>query len=197
MTGHALVVHASRHGHSAEIARRVAATLGEHIADVRVHDLGAGADPDPAAAAAVVVVASVHIGRHPAAAVDWIVRHRAALDGCRTLLLSVTLTAGEDTEEARTATAAVIAELVEQTGWRPGRSQAVAGAIQWQAYDPLTRLLMRVKLRRRPDVPRDRSRDVEYTDWVALDGAVRELGRAATAHQSVGAALPGAYPRDP
>ncbi len=197
MTDSALIVHASRHGYSAAIARRVAATLGEHVADVRVHDLGAGADPDPAGASAVVVVASVHIGRHAAAAVDWIVRHRAALDACPTLLLSVTLTAAEDSDAARTVTAGVIAELIEQTGWHPGRAEAVAGAIQWRAYDPVTRLLMRVKLRHRDDVPRDRSRDVEYTDWVALDGVVRDLGRAVAADGSPDGPRPAPYARTP
>jgi menaquinone-dependent protoporphyrinogen IX oxidase len=197
MSRHALVVHASRHGHSAEIARRVAATLGEHVPEVRVHDLADGADPDPAGSAAVVVVASVHIGRHPASAVDWIVRHRAALEATRTLLLSVTLTAAEDSDEARTATAGVIAELLETTGWRPDRTEAVAGAIQWQAYGLLTRLMMRFQLRRRSDVPRDRSRDVEYTDWVALDGAVRELGRTVADDPCGDAARPDSYARTP
>lgn len=179
MKGRTLVVHASRHGHSAVIAGRVAAVLSEMLPDVRVHDLGEGADPDPASATAVVVVASVHVGRHPQSVVDWILRHRAALsDPDRpSLLLSVTLTAAEDSDEARELTQGLITELVEQTGWRPGRSEAIAGAIQWTAYGRVTRLLMRMKLRRRTDIPRDRTRDVELTDWPALDRVVRELGR--------------------
>lgn len=81
-------------------------------------DLGARhADARPAAYSGVVVAASVHAGRHQAAVERWAKAHTNTLATRPTAFLSVSLTAADDTDEARATTSRMIDEVREKTGW--------------------------------------------------------------------------------
>lgn len=167
----ALVVYASTHGHTARIAARLADALRERGAQVDQREVGGAADADPAAYDGVVVAASLHRGHHQREMVDWVKGRREALAGRPTLLVSVSLSAADDSEEARERVESCIADLVEKTAWTPGRTAAVAGALQYREYDVFTRVLIRLMMRH-AGRPSDPSRDYDFTDW----DAVRRLG---------------------
>ncbi|MEY2513651.1 MAG: menaquinone-dependent protoporphyrinogen oxidase, partial [bacterium] len=92
------------------------------------------------------------------------------------------LSAAEDTDEALAATQRCIDAFVEETGWKPERTERVAGALQYREYDLFTRQLMRL-LMRKMGHPTDASHDYDYTDWDAVD----RLGRDIAAMAGVGA----------
>jgi len=86
---------------------------------------------------------------------------------------SVSLTAADDTDEARATTRALIDELLDATGWRPGTAIALAGALQFKEYNLPTRVLMRLIARRiehHTGTHVDVHEDTDYTDWAAVDG---------------------------
>lgn len=95
-------------------------------------------------------------------------------------LLSVSLTAADDTDEARTATRACVDELIEATGWTPSRVETVAGALQFREYDIATRVLMRL-IARHHHVSTDTSEDVDFTDWSAVERFATEFAATVTA----------------
>ncbi|HYF26869.1 MAG TPA: flavodoxin domain-containing protein [Baekduia sp.] len=121
-----LIAYASSHGTAREVAERAAEAVRARGSSPRLADLVAGDAPDPAAFDRVLVAASVHAGVHHWDARDWLRRHHAALNRRPTTLLSVSLTADDDTPEARAARPQAMAELIGETAWQPSHAHAVA-----------------------------------------------------------------------
>lgn len=173
-----LVIYASTHGHTGKIAERIAGAIRSEGFEVDLRDVAKGKDADPASHDATVVGASLHSGRHQDEMVSWIEAHREALEACPSAFFSVSLTAAEDTDEAKQATQACIDKLIEESGWTPARSVPIAGALQYLEYDFFTRTLMRLMMRRGGH-PTDTSKDYDYTDWDAVDRFGREFAASA------------------
>jgi menaquinone-dependent protoporphyrinogen oxidase len=169
-----LLIYTTTHGHTAKVARRIADRLREENVEVDIRDMKEAGDADPTDYGAVVAGASLHAGHHQRAMVTWVKEHRVALAERPSAFFSVSLTAADDTEEARTETKKCIDDFVEETGWTPGRTEPIAGALQYREYDIFTRTLMRLKMRH-DGRPSDTSHDYDYTDWDAVDGFGREL----------------------
>lgn len=169
MSPRVLVAYATNHGHTHRIAERIAERLRGEGLEVDVSELRPRrVQPDPAEYDAVLVGASVHAGKHQRHAVKWAGTHAGALAGRPSAFVSVSLTAADDTDEAPAATRAIVDEFVEQTRWTPGVTATVAGALQYREYDIATRVLMRL-IARQHGQSTDAGRDVEFTDWDAVD----------------------------
>jgi menaquinone-dependent protoporphyrinogen oxidase len=163
----ALVIYATTHGHTGRIAARVADTLadGDHHVDlVKVED---AKGLDLATYELVVIGASVHAGHHQREIVDWCTEHAAELNATTVAFFSVSLTAADDSQEARDATAQVVQDFVAETGLHPQATVMLAGALQYREYDFFTRILMRM-IARRHGQPTDTDEDIDYTDWEAV-----------------------------
>lgn len=168
-----LIAYAGSHGHTERIARRLASAFTATGAAPRLADLREDDPPNPSAFDRVVVAASIHAGRHQRAAVDFIRAHRTALGDRPSALLSVSLTAAEDSAEARATTARLVDDLLVDTGWTPSFWLAVAGALRWSRYDLATRTMMRV-IARKHGAPTDGD-DVVFTDWPAVEAVAPRL----------------------
>ena len=173
-TKRVLVAYASTHGHTAKIAGRVAEAVRTAGLEAEVEQLGEAADPDPGAYDGVIAGASLHQGKHQPELVEWVRAHREALESRPAGFFSVSLTAAEDTEEARAATQECLDGFLEETGWSPAMTAMFAGALQYREYDFFTRKLIRLMMKRGGH-PTDTSRDYEYTDWDAVDRFAEEL----------------------
>src|SRR5918993_3307927 len=114
-----LLLHASDHGHTTTIARRIAESLERDGVTVDLRSSHDGDDPAPGGYDAVIVGASIHAGKHQKGIIDWVHRHRATLAMRPNAFFSVCLTAADDTEESRTATRRYLDEFVEATDWTP------------------------------------------------------------------------------
>ena len=172
-----LIVYASSHGHTARIASRMAGVLRDGGGTVDLREVGEAADLSPAGYDAAIVAGSIHAGHHQRSLVDWAKHHATALNGMPSAFFSVSLGAAEDTDESREATRKYIDDFLDDTGWTPGRTEAIAGSLQYREYDFATRILMRL-LMRRGGHPADVSKDYDYTDWEAVERFARELGAA-------------------
>jgi menaquinone-dependent protoporphyrinogen oxidase len=178
-----LVLYASTHGHTERIAVRVGEVLRAEGIDVRVVDVHKRAGLDVGAFDLVVVGASVHAGHHQPEIVDWLTRHAPTLSAVPVALFSVSLTAADDSDEAREATRGYVDELLERTGVWPREIATIAGALQYREYNLPTRVLIRL-IARHKGLPTDPSVDVDYTDW----GAVEDFARRAAALAIAGTA---------
>ena len=153
--GEILLVYASTHGHTAKIAQRIAQAVSDEGPEVDVRAVEEVGEATPLDYDGAIIAASLHEGHHQRAMVDWVKHHHLALEDRPSLFLSVSLTAADDSDEAREATQECIDDFLDDTGWTPTRSVPVAGALQYREYDPFTRLLMRLKMRRRGGHPTD------------------------------------------
>ena len=163
-----LVVYASTHGHTAEIAARVSEALGD--GDLR--DVASAHGLELSDYDTVIIGASIHVGHHQKELVEWCERRADVLNAMPSAFFSVCLTAADDSEESREATAAYLADFKARTGWTPRLQATFAGALQYREYDFATRLLMRL-LMKHQDRPTDAGRDYDFTDWPAVDEFAR------------------------
>lgn len=171
-----LILYASREGHTARIAARIAQRLREsgHDVESRAAD-GASARPDFAAYGAVIVGASIHYGAHPRALRSLLRRHRAVLAVRPTAFFSVSLSGGGP--GAKPAAAQRYLEtFLRRTDWRPAQTASFAGALQYSKYGPFKRRLMRMIVGFAGG-DTDMSRDYEYTDWAAVDRFADDFAR--------------------
>jgi menaquinone-dependent protoporphyrinogen oxidase len=164
-----LVLYASTHGHTGKIATRLGEHLRERDLEVQVRTV---ADPvDLAAFDAFVVGGSVHAGRHQKELLEWITAHHVALSKRPSAFFSVSLTAADDSDEARASTQSMIEAVLDETGWTPRLTRSFAGAFQFKEYNLPTRVIMRLMARRvehQIDTTVDVHADTEYTDWDAV-----------------------------
>lgn len=178
------VLFATREGQTRRIAEYLGVALRAHGYRVDVMDV---ADPLPdldlSRYSAAVLAASIHIGKHERSMVDFVKKHRPALEKMPTMFLSVSLSqAGvEDPDRApgkKTRSAAEVQKTIDRflhtTGWRPTRVHPVAGALLYRQYRPAIRLVMRI-ISRMAGGSTDTSRDHDYTDWKALTRFADEI----------------------
>lgn len=66
-------------------------------------------------------------------------------------------------------------DFSDLTGWSPTETASFAGALQYLEYDFMTRLAMRLMMKR-DHHPTDTSQDYEYTDWGQVDHFARSCG---------------------
>ena len=170
---HVLVAYASKHGQTRLVAERIAAVLSDLGLDADLRDLEArDADPWPPDYAGVVVAASIHAGHHQKSVRHWAQAHATTLGLEPSAFVSVSLTAADDSDEARARVRELIDAFTDETGWYPNETLACAGALRYREYDVATRVLMRL-IARRHGQPTDVHEDVEFTDWDAVERFAR------------------------
>jgi menaquinone-dependent protoporphyrinogen oxidase len=163
-----LVLYASTHGHTGRIAAGIGLALERAGAYADVRALEYADEIAPWRYDLVVVGASVHAGHHQKEIVQWVRRNAAALNVLPSAFFSVSLTAAEDTDEARRTTLRLIDEFTAATTWTPTVTRSFAGALQYLEYPLFTRFAMKM-LMHRGGHPTDSSRDYDYTDWSAVE----------------------------
>ena len=168
-----LIVFGTTEGQTAKIAKHVLQTahgLGHTVALERAD---ADGPVTPEGFDAVVLAGSVHAGRYQKPLEDYARAHAGALSAMPSLFLSVSLTAAGDDEEEWTELVACSERFAEETGWRPGRVEQVAGAFKFAGYGFFTYWAMRWIARQKGQtVGAHETR--EYTDWEALDRLIGE-----------------------
>jgi menaquinone-dependent protoporphyrinogen oxidase len=186
MSQRVLVLYASTHGHTGKIADRIADVLRAQGVRARVRHLSERTPRlDLSEFDAFVVGASVHQGHHQPDMVEWITKHHTVLSLHPSAFFSVSLTAADDTDEARETVRSMIDDVLDETGWIPTTTESFAGALQFKEYNLPTRVLMRLIARRiehQTDTNIDVHEDTDYTDWDAVERFARDF--AATVQPS-------------
>lgn len=171
----ALVCYGTGEGQTAAVAERVADVLEKAGHDpTLVHLAHSPADLEPDTYDGIVVGASIHRGSHQAYVETFVREHRETLNRRPSAFFSVSLTAAHDDPEDRAPAAALLEAFLEETGWNPDGTLAVAGALKYSEYGLLERFVMR-RIAGRAGGDTDTSRDYQYTDWEAVESFAREF----------------------
>lgn len=176
------IAYATRDGHTAKVAAHLAAAIRRAGHEVQVLD----ADKRPRAphlaqADAVIVAAPIRSGGYPRSIARFVRAHVRKLSGTPTAFCSIGLAVASRTANGRAQTQPIVDAFQRKTGWRPGRTELVAGALKYTKYNFVVRFVMRrIATANGGDV--DTSRDYEYTDWDALDRFAVEMSGLAAQH---------------
>lgn len=184
--GNILLVFASKHGQVEKIARRIAEILrSKGFAVTFARPDGTPDEIDLGPYDGVIVGASVYLGHHQRAVRRFVKHNAARLNAMPSAFFSVSGSAAgpgaREVEEAR----GYLHDFTGSTGWEPDLSAAIAGAIRYTAYGPITRRISRW-ISRRAGRETDTSRDWEYTDWSQVRGFAEAFARYLEARRSVG-----------
>jgi menaquinone-dependent protoporphyrinogen oxidase len=171
-----LIAYATTEGQTRKIAEKIANQVRElghvaELADIERKRRGINIDEFDA----VIIAASVHQRDHQDAIEVFVTACRAALNAKPTMFLSVSLSAAFD--EGRGEALDYVARFVGQTGWTPGVSLPVAGALRNEAYDYFQQQILEHVVLKNREVDR-LERNHEFTDWKALSDAVEAFLRA-------------------
>ena len=168
-----LVLFGTTDGQTAKIARALGETFRDHGFDAAVVEAGS-IRSRPEDYAAVVVAASVHAGGYQRSVRRWVRAHALALNDRPSAFVSVCLGVLQKEQSVQTRLAAIMFDFLTDTGWRPGRTKAVAGALLYTRYNPIKRWVMK-RIVRAAGGDTDASRDYEYTDWNDLRAFATEF----------------------
>ena len=159
------IVYSSRHGHVRAIAERLAEIASVRNVECNVVDVRLVGDA-LASCDAAIVAGSVHFGRHSRPLRRFVERKLAWLSANPSAFISVSGSAAS--LEGIPKASQYIDDFVRDTGWDPDMTLSAAGAVLYTKYDPFTRLMMKFASRT-AGRETDTSRDVVYTNWVAVD----------------------------
>ena len=174
-TSRVLVVHGSRFGQSEKIARAIAAELETEGLQTDIVALTADTAPDPARHDGLVLVTSVRYGHFDKNAYRLVERYRAWLDSVPTLLVTVSLTA-RTPEKRDPAVHVYTRKFLAKSGWTPGHTEVVAGALEYPRYNLFDRVAIQL-IMRMTGGPTDKTFSNEYTDWDQVAQVAREYAK--------------------
>jgi menaquinone-dependent protoporphyrinogen oxidase len=157
----ALIVFASSHGQTREIANKIAGRLRDRGLVVVVADAGEPAHlPAPAGFDLVIAGSRIQFGRHSSSVLAYLRQYRDALEAMPTAFFSVSMAAANKGDDPN----GYLAATFDGLGWRPALTAAIAGALQYRKYNWLLRFVMR-RIARAGGHSDDTSMDHFYTDW--------------------------------
>jgi menaquinone-dependent protoporphyrinogen oxidase len=165
---HVLIVYSTTEGQTRRIAAFAAdvaeaAGSGATLLPVEEAVMGPnGALPGGGRADAVLVAAAIHVGRHSPSVLRFVQRHAAELRNLPTAFLSVSMSAAA--AATRSEAERYVESFLNDAHWQPSLRGTVAGALRFEEYGLLKRLLVkRVVKSRGLDV--DTTRNHEFTNW--------------------------------
>jgi menaquinone-dependent protoporphyrinogen oxidase len=169
-----IVLYGSFDGQARDIAYRVAEVIGRGGHEVQVVPAQAkGIRERIQAVDAVIVGGAVRYGHHQKALERVVRDNYVAIVERPNAFFSVCMSAAGPNAKPATAWG-YIDEFISRTGWQPGRIASFAGALQWSRYNPFIKLMMRFIVGMNGG-DTDTSRDLDYTDWSAVERFAAEF----------------------
>jgi menaquinone-dependent protoporphyrinogen oxidase len=152
------------YGQTRRICERVAATLAQrgHVASI----VPIQQAPGPDAFDATLIGASIRHGKHDPSVLEYILRHRPALEARPGAFFSVSLIARKPTRNTPETNPYVKAFLA-RSPWQPRLVGVFGGELDYQRYGLFNRYVIRLimKINRGPT---DLDTKVEFTDWASV-----------------------------
>ena len=125
---------------------------------------------------AFIVAASVHQRSHQETITDFVLAHRELLNARPSAFISVSLSAA--LEETKAEAQQYVDEFLAVTGWRPGKTLLLGGALRLTEYDYFQEQIVKFIVMKRGGMTGE-ERDRDFTDWNALSGFIDEFLAAA------------------
>ena len=167
-----LVLYGTGEGQTAKVTDRIVEVLSDRGHEATAVNAAEAQNTDLADYDAVLVGASIHVGKHQPAVVEFVEDNRDILAGKPTAFYQLSLSSA--TEEDRAEAAGYVESFVEATGWTPDRIGLFGGALRYSEYGFLKRLMMKqIAKRKLPD--EDVSGDVEFTDWAEVEAFANDV----------------------
>jgi menaquinone-dependent protoporphyrinogen oxidase len=170
-----LVVYGTTEGQTRKVAEFIANALKARDVEVDLVDSATeqAALVQPVYAAAIAC-GSLHQHRYQASLLHFVKCNKAWLAGIPAAFVAVSLTAALKDDQSRDELREITDAFYSETGWTPGITRHVAGALRYSQYDYFKRLIMKL-IAKQQGGDTDTAHDHEYTDWDDLTRFVEEF----------------------
>lgn len=157
-----LIPYVTGEGQTRKIAEYVAEVVRSRGHEAETVDVKAVPGTGPGSCDGVILGASIHMGQHDRAAVEYVREHLVSLERVPSAFFSVSLAAHGDEHEAE----GYVEEFEKDTGWQPGKVALFSGALPYTRYGFVKRHLMKKIVGDKPGgLGTDITRDYVYTEW--------------------------------
>ena len=177
-----LILHSSTDGHTIKICERLKQALAGQDHQVELHPVAGFDGPALASFDTVVIGASIRYGKHNPLVLDFISRHRQALERLPCALFSVNIVARKP-EKNRPETNPYMKKFLRQIAWRPTLVAVFAGKLDYPRYGAFDRFMIRLIMFMTKG-PTDPNTVVEFTDWRQVEDFAVQVGELHRNHQS-------------
>ena len=172
-----LIVYGTSEGQTRKIAEWTAKHVRSRGRQVELHDSTALPPVlNLKSYQAFIVAASVHQRSHQETITDFVLAHRELLNARPSAFISVSLSAA--LEETKAEAQQYVDDFLAVTGWRPGKTLLLGGALRLTEYDYFQEQIVKFIVMKRGGMTGD-ERDRDFTDWQALSGFIDEFLAAA------------------
>jgi menaquinone-dependent protoporphyrinogen oxidase len=162
-----LLIYSTTDGHTLTIGKRIGAVIESHGHEVTLVPI---AETDPAQLARydrILIGARIRYGKHSPQVIEFVRRHRAALEGKPSGFYSVNVVARKPNKNTP-ETNPYVKKFLRLTRWRPGHLAVFAGRIDYPRYGTLDRAIIRF-IMWITSGPTDPTATVDFTDWQAVE----------------------------
>lgn len=161
-----LIIYGTTEGQTRKIATWTATHVRERGHEVDVFDSSAlPSDLRLEKFDAVIIAASVHQKHHQDIVTSFAFAHHELLNAKHSAFISVSLSAALEDEKPEAQK--YVDRFVGVTGWQPGATLLLGGALRFSEYDYFQEQLIKFIVMKRSDTANSK-RDHEFTDWNAL-----------------------------
>ncbi|MGZ3709441.1 MAG: flavodoxin domain-containing protein, partial [Bdellovibrionota bacterium] len=139
-----LIIYGTTDGHTRKIANRLGSAIRDEgvLADV-VNAREATPEHRPENYGATIVAASVHMQDYQRAVKRWVRHYAEALNRQPSAFISVCLAVLEENPKTQAELKKILGVFLRKNGWKPTRTQIVAGAIPYTRYGLIKKWVMR------------------------------------------------------
>lgn len=163
-----VILYASAEGQTRLICQQLVSRLLDQDIEVALYDIAQLPDDfDLGVYTHKVLAASIRYGHHQPLMRQFIKRHRSLLDEPSSAFVSVNLTARK-AEKNRPETNPYMQKFLRRSGWQPAVQEVFPGALRYSEYNLFNRRVIQL-IMRMTGGSTDLGRDIEYTDWPAVD----------------------------
>jgi menaquinone-dependent protoporphyrinogen oxidase len=164
--------------------RKIAGFCADHLTDcghsVELLDVAKVETIDMSHFDAAILAGSVHLGKYQTTLQAFATEHASQLTQCKTLFLSVSLSAAGNDADDWKGLKDCVARFSQDTGFEPDQVEQVAGAFRFTKYDFFRHWAMRWIAMSKGQTVNPHA-DREYTDWEKLADTLNDW---LTAHKA-------------
>lgn len=162
-----LLLYSTTDGHTLTISQRLATVIAAHGHTVKLAAIDSAANLDLTLYDKILIGASIRYGHHSQAVVDFVQRHRAALERKPCGFFSVSVVARKPNRNTP-ETNPYLQKFLRRTAWTPHFLAVFAGRLDYPRYNWLDRTVIRL-IMWLTHGPTDPTTTVEFTDWQAVE----------------------------
>lgn len=164
-----LIIYASTDGQTEKIAQQITGQLIESGQSAEM--LKANKIPSDFACSkydAAIVGGSIRMGGYPDYLKQFVNAYADWLNSVPSAMFTVCMGINSQNVESRSEASHYGDRFIASVNWNPQMLATFAGAVKYQEYDPITRLIMK-RISRAEGGSTDTTHDHEYTDWQAVE----------------------------